>query len=156
MLIDFDLENTPLEIKTNSTVGSNNKLDLELYTAKELMAGNIFIRFYKPVPQYSIFPCGHYTNFSTDPPSVADKIWRITLTRTVTPRIVIHCNEVEVLNFTLSNSTCGGSLWSYYWNRVPVVKITFYEDDTASNSYRAAPGLFHKAFTLSFKSSSSS
>ena len=151
MLIDFDLENTPLEIKTNSTVGSKEKIDVELYTAQEKLVGYAIIEFSKPAPQYYISRCRpQLTNFSTVPPSIADKIWRITLTRTVTPRIVIHCNEVEVLYFTLSNSTCiknSKMHWSYSWNRAPVVKIKFYKQDTASNSYRAAPGLFCRAWS---------
>ena len=148
MLIDFDLENTPLEIKTNSTIGSNEKIDVELYTAQEKLVGYLIIGFGQPASQYHIYRCIPLgANFSRTLPSVTDKIWRITLARTLTPRIVIHCNEVEVLNFTLSNSTCEKTKlhWSYNWNRIPVAKIKFYRHDTASDSYRAAPGLFNEA-----------
>ncbi|KAL5267179.1 hypothetical protein ACHWQZ_G004278 [Mnemiopsis leidyi] len=132
------MENTPLEVKTNSVDGSNTTLDVELYTAEEEMAENIFIRFFKPAPKYRFSYCNDWTNFPIVPPSTAHKIWRITLIRTSSLQILIHCNRVKVLNFVLSNTTCS-DIWSHFRNRNPVVKIKFYKGDTASVSYRAVP-----------------
>ena len=138
MFIDLNMENIPLEVKTNSVDESNTTLDVELYTAKEEMAENIFIRFFKPAPKYRFSYCNDWTNFPTAPPSTAHKIWRITLIRTSSLQILIHCNRVKVLNFVLSNTTCS-DIWSHFRNRNPVVKIKFYKGDTASVSYRAVP-----------------
>ena len=138
--ITFNLEEYSLNIKTDSTLGSDDRVRvLFYYTSKADFAGGLDLRFFS-TPVYKIQYCSSdYTNFPTNLPSDNDKVWRVTLTGTSGIRLVVHCNEVEVLNILMSNSTCGNSNWSTYWSR-EVAKIKFRSDDTASDYYQPQPG----------------
>ena len=48
---------------------------------------------------------------------------------------MIHCNEVEVLNFLMSDSTCSYNSWDTYWSN-DVGKIFFEKWDEAADYYR--------------------
>ena len=54
---------------------------------------------------------------------------------------MVHCNEVEVLNTLISDSTCDNSYlnWSTNWSR-EVAKIEFPSDDRASDYYQPQQG----------------
>ncbi|XP_063695212.1 uncharacterized protein LOC134826671 isoform X2 [Bolinopsis microptera] len=132
--IEWDLESTPLEIRTDSELGSDDQVQVRFYSAVGAYAGGIMLLF-SSTPQYSLGYCtSSYKNFAVNPPSAADKVWRITLTRTAGVRLVIHCNEVEVLNILLSQ-TCALDIWSSKWSD-DVAKIKFdLSDDTASDYY---------------------
>ena len=151
--IDFDLETTPLEIKTDSyfvAAGSSDNLWVEFFSeyisADEAFdhtyAGGVKIFFTDP-PKYFLVDCSLYQNpFPIAPTFDVNKVWRITLSKTADTRgLVIHCNEVEVLNVLLSEELCKGSDdWSTYWNR-DVTEIKFKASDTASDSYQIySPG----------------
>ncbi|XP_063688243.1 uncharacterized protein LOC134821431 [Bolinopsis microptera] len=132
--IEWDPESTPLEIKTNSVLGSNDQVYVFFYSAEGLLSGGVVFRF-GSTSQYWLHYCSStFTNFPVKPPSTADKVWRITLTRTTGVRVVIHCNEVEVFNKLLSQSTCPTPYWSTYWSD-DVAKIQFHSSDTASDYY---------------------
>ena len=50
---------------------------------------------------------------------------------------MIHCNEVEVVNTLMSNSTCDDSRWSTYWDlKRKVTEICLLTSDTASDYYQ--------------------
>ena len=137
--IEWDLESTPLEIRTNSVLGSNDVVDVVLYSAEGEYAGTVALYFTSTL-QYLLGWCStSWTNLPVTPPSATDKVWRITLTRTAGVRLVIHCNDVEVLNTLLSEATCRSG-WSTYWNYRDVTKIKFDSSDTASDYYRPQPG----------------
>ena len=135
--IPLDLENTPLEIRTNSTLGSEDIVDVSFSTTHRALAGGVGIYFFS-TPQYWLSWCSSYsTNFPSNLPSEVDKIWRITLDKTAGIRLKMHCNGVEVLNTLLSDNTCSDSKWRNYWSR-DVEKIYFNPTyDTASDYYRA-------------------
>jgi len=139
--ITFNLEEYSLNIKTDSTLGSDDRVRvLFYYTSKADFAGGLDLRFFS-TPVYKIQYCSSdYTNFPTNLPSDNDKVWRVTLTRTSGIRLVVHCNEVEMINILMSDSTCdvGFSVWSTYW-RVEVAKIRFNSYDTASDYYQPQP-----------------
>ena len=101
-----------------------------------------FRLYFSSTPGYYIGRCssGH-TNFPTDLPTATDKVWRVTLTRTSGIRqLVVHCNEVEVLNTLISDTTCDRNDWSTYWSG-EVAKIKFTSYDTASDFYKSVkPG----------------
>jgi hypothetical protein len=148
VLIDFDLETTPLEIKTDSSTGIRQEVHLNLYTSRDNYTGEVHIKYSSP-HQYWLSGCiTFWTNFLTRPTSATVKVWRITITRTPGTRIEIHCNEVEVLNLLMSNSTCSYSDWSTYWSR-KIAKIKF--DPTANtaliNQYRPATGTLTNFFS---------
>ena len=141
--INFDLENIPLEIKTDSADGSGEKVRVGLRgnKGKTDTAGNVVFWFTSP-PNYWIGHCTNSsgTNFPANLPSETSKIWRITLSRTSeNKRVMIHCNEIEVLNFEISDMTCTESSWSNYWSK-RVKKIYFHQEDTASDQYRSGKG----------------
>ena len=53
--------------------------------------------------------------------------------------LVVHCNNVEVLNVKMTAATCDRSEWNAYWNK-NVKKIKFTIGDTASDYYRKFAG----------------
>ena len=130
---EWDLESTPLEIKTDSVLGSTDKVAVVLLSGNAY-TGVIYLFFTSP-QQYHLSWCtvGNY-NLHVNPPSDNEKIWRISLTRTAGVRLVIHCNEVEVLDKLLSALSCKSG-WDTYWNK-DVTKIKFESGDTASDYYR--------------------
>ena len=136
--IEWDLESTPLEVRTNSVLGSSDQVSVSFHSAGGESEGSGRVRLYfTSTLQYWLSWCStSYTNLPVTPPSATDEVWRITLTRTAGVRLVIHCNEVEVLNTLLSQATCSDSRWSTIWNR-DVIKIRFDSGDRASDYYRA-------------------
>ena len=139
MIVNFNLEKNYLELKTNSTIGSNDEVYLMFCNSEEETVGALHIYFHS-TPQYRIGFCNlGKSNFLTVLPSATDKVWRVTLTRTSGIRLALRCNEVEVLNNLISGSTCGRSVWSTYWSR-KVAKILFPNKDSATDFYRAQSG----------------
>ena len=134
--LDADLENSPLEIKTDSSLGSDEKVNMWFYAESGIfVAGRLILHFTSP-PQFTINSCTYETNFPIALPTDTNKVWRISLTRTSGIRLVIHCNEVEVLDYVLSDSTCSYRNWWDMWKR-EVKQIKFDKDeDTASDYYR--------------------
>ncbi|KAL5255462.1 hypothetical protein ACHWQZ_G010885 [Mnemiopsis leidyi] len=143
--INYDLENSPLQIKTDSVVGSDEQVRVWFSTAQDDPAGGVVLDFFTSPPQYWLRYCTSWTYFPTDLPTETNKVWTITLSRVSGEiRVVITCNTVEVLNVVLSSTTCSDSDWSRdsdwstIWSK-DVEKIYFDSYDTASDYYRAAP-----------------
>jgi hypothetical protein len=136
-MINFDLETTPLQIKTDSTIGSDDMLYVKFCTSQGYHAGAVKIWFRSP--QYLLDGCTDFmgTNFPKDLPTATDKIWTITKTRTSGTRIQIHCNNVEVVNILISKSTCSEQrdYELQKWNN-NVARIQFTSYDEASDNYR--------------------
>ena len=136
MDIDYDLENTPLEIKTDSDIGAEDLVKIWFKSDHQYAAG-FNIKFSSP-PSYLIKECTQsWDTFPTNLPTVIDKVWRITLARTSGVNLVIHCNDVEVLNVEISGTTCTDPDWSDVWSG-HIDKIRFKSEDTASDFYRAS------------------
>ena len=131
----IDLETTPLEIKTDSAVGSGDRVDVLFYTSQGDYAGRVNLHFTSTLQYYINYCSTSWTNFPTNPPADVNKVWRISVTRTSGIRLQIHCNDVEVLNILISDTTCSSSSWSTYWNR-DIEKIYFGNSDTASDYYK--------------------
>ena len=133
--IDFDLENTALEIKTDSTLGSDEEVAVFFLTDQGDDAGGVGFKFSHSL-SYRLYPCTGYVEFPEEVPTETDKVWRITLSRILGLKLVVHCNDVEVLNVMTSDSTCAD--WASFWTD-KVAKISFLSDyDTASDFYRPA------------------
>lgn len=130
--INYDLENSPLEIKTNN----KDKIRVRFHTASDEYAGAVSI-FINQTPKYALGGCTISDRiFSTPLPSGTDKIWRITLTRKSEVRLILHCNNEEVLNVVIAD-TCDDNGWRQNWiEDVDVEKITFPSYDKASEYYR--------------------
>ena len=142
MLIDFNLEEYSLNIKTHSTIGSDDKVSVKFYTSQGVQVGGLSLLF-TSTPQYNIGRCITVsTDFLTSLPTDNDKVWRVTLTRISGISLVVHCNEEEVLNYLLSDLTCidtDNSDWRSSWSR-EVAKIEFRSWETASDYYQPQPG----------------
>ena len=127
VFIDFNLDKSPLEIKTDSTLQSYKLMRVYFYTSQDHEAGGVEI-YFRPSPDYYLHNCHEsWTQFHTDLPADNDKVWRITLTRSIRTsgiRLVIHCNDKEVVNVLMSDSACGASQWNNYWNK-EIKKIKF-------------------------------
>ena len=133
--INYDLEDSPFQIRTESEVGSGKKIFVDFYTAGEDFAGGVEL-YLTSSPRYVINKCStKWTEFPIGLPEEKDKVWTLTLTKTSDTRLTIHCNNKEVLNIEMSSSTCGSSSWNTIWRR-DMEKIKFPSGDTASVSYR--------------------
>ena len=140
--ITHDMENVPLEIKTDSGMGSGDKLYLFFDTAKERKNCGFWIYFSSP-PKYRLVDCSRWTNFPETLPSRPEKIWRITLDKTSGIRLQVHCNEELVLNVKLSDEVCDHSYYRSFWRKHwsgNVTEIHFDPYDTASDYYRPYRG----------------
>ena len=138
--IDFDLENYPLQIKTNSVAGSDEELRVMFYDDQEDLIGGIYL-FFKSTPQYYIGYCSSSKVDIPNLPSETEKVWTITFKRTSdVVTLVLHCNEVEVFNVVISDSICKSGFAARYWSNKPASKILFVSEgnyvDTASDYYR--------------------
>ena len=144
--IDFDLENIPLEIRTDSFEGSEEKVRIgfrgNMGTGDQ--AGYLIFHFMSP-PKYLIGYCtlqSSLREFKTTLPTEISKIWRITLSRTSENKlVVVQCNGVEVLNFEVSKTNCADTRWNKFWNK-DVSKIYFHQNNTASDQFRSVRGWF--------------
>ena len=147
MKINYDLENSPLQIKAVSVVGNYEKVRVSFFDAQGRQAGGVYLLFTSP-PQYGLDWCTFQTKFPNAIPSETDKTWTITLSRILGfRRLVIACNDEEVLNVVISNNTCyrEDANWSSYWSReVKEILIQFSPYDTASLYYR--PGELNMYF----------
>ena len=135
-MINFDLEHSPLQIRTNSEEGSNDKVAVWLKTAWGGEAGAVRFLFSSP-PQYLLCSTS-WTNFPTALPSETDKIWTVTLTKYLSVRhVVITCNDKEVVKVVMSDDgECKNWYWWRFWEK-NVEKIYFNStSDTGSDYYR--------------------
>ena len=138
--IDFDPENVPLEIQTNSESGNGEQMILTFFSSQNIYAGGFMIKF-SSRPKYLLPHCTSWTDFPRRLPGPTKKIWRIAV-HDLYPgvRLVVLCNEIQVLEVTLSNSKCSAeSNWSSFW-RDDVKKIYFNATDSASDFYRPYTG----------------
>ena len=112
--IDHDLETTPLKIRSDSVLGSGDRVLVYFRNSQGEWAGGIYLQFIS-TPIYHIGWCKGWFNFLTTLPTATVKVWRITVFRSSdTVSVQIHCNEEEVVNYMLSNSTCYYD-WSTFW-----------------------------------------
>ena len=137
--INYDLENLPLHIKKDSEAGSDQSVLVLFFNDKAKDAGGVRIFFTTP-PQYRLVYCTtSRTDFPTNLPTEIDKIWTMTLHRDSDKRReVVHCNEEEILNVVLSDTSCDENGWGNKWSReVEIKKFIGSGPDTASDFYRA-------------------
>ena len=131
----YNQKNSPLEIKTNSVLGSDDKVHVLFDNADGAYAGGFVISFETP-PLFGVEYCGQWIKHLSLP-SKTEKVWRITqTTNSGIIGITLHCNNVEVANIVISE-TCTDDRWRLYYTR-DREKIRFYKlSDTASDYYRA-------------------
>jgi hypothetical protein len=146
--LKHDLENTPLEIKTDSQAESEEMVDVTFFQKPNdyhQQVGGLEIFLTSP-PQYLIKGCTKdKADFNPDPPFDKYKIWRVTLTMVSKTtdvmksikKLQVHCNNKKVLEKDLN--TCDRDMNVLRWMplKVKVNYIKFSGGDTASDGYRA-------------------
>ena len=131
--IPWDLEGTPLHIKTDSTLGSDEAIVVVMLDKDSSHISGVQLKFSSPM-QYHIYFCvTTWTDLPVNPPMEVEKIWTITKTEAA---FIITCNEVEVVNFLFADSSNSNCVPNLGGNTVE--QIEFRSDDTASDFYRAA------------------
>ena len=63
--IDYNLEANPLQIRTDSLIGSEEMISVAFYTEDDNLAGAVKIKFTDP-PMVNIDPCMDYINFEPE------------------------------------------------------------------------------------------
>ena len=141
----YDMDTTPLQIKTDSAVGSQEQLHFASSLADEGLSWKVIVKvlFSDPI-QYKLSWCNEFSNFSVDLPAEQNKIWTITETATT---VKIACNEVEVMTYTFSYSTMNDCVKR--WATDSAVIRFGGSHDTASDEFRAEPGIHFKHIPLS-------
>ena len=136
--VDLNLETAPLYLKTDSAMGSSEEGKVGFYTAEEDKVGGFLIKF-SSSPLFALWHCTDWKSLPTGLPTDDDKVWKITLTRTTGIRIVVQCNNVEVLNMLIFGSTCASSSnWNTYWSNY-IKKIEFTVENRAFDLYSSQP-----------------
>ena len=134
VFLEFDLEKVPLQIKTDSLIGSDKQIQVIFHNENNEPAGGFNVKF-TSTPLYWISYCkNNWKNFPGNLPTDAEKFWRITLTRSPDIKLTIHCNDAEVLDVLLS-SFCDYGEWNKVWSKMKTLIRFTSSDDTASNFY---------------------
>eukprot|EP00116_Pleurobrachia_bachei_P008664 sb/3468926/ len=130
-LIPWDLEGTPLQIKTNSTLGSDERIWVLMYDKDSSSIGGVAVQFSSPI-KYGINYCiTNQPDLPVQPPVEVEKIWTITKTKTA---LIVTCNNVEVVNYLFADSPLDSCVTR--WGGDLVNGIKFVNDfDTASDFY---------------------
>jgi len=164
-IYDFDLDTTPLEIKTNSEArgdGMDEKMSVHFFDDQYQTIGGIAIRF-RSIMQYQIFYCNGDHEWVDFPASLSStdkhKVWRFTLDKSSGVRFKVHCNDVEVINVLISPSECEGAYRSIgeewndrYWStKVVKINIDDMQDYSASDYFRPYTGVPHPDETEELK-----
>ena len=121
---------TPLQIKTDSTLGSGDIVSVEFITMDVYSAGGFKLHFTNPMT-YELMRCTTERQQLKNVPVQRDKTW--TFNR-VSKRVMrIDCNDVDVAQFEIDN--CHHSE-NYVYHERKMERFRFEEPDTASDFYR--------------------
>ena len=130
--IDIDLDVTPVQIKTDSRVGSGDRLWVRFVERSTDNGPGISV-FFTDQPTYELGYCTsqpQFVNFNM--PAATDnhvRIWTITKTDN---KIKLQCNETVIfdINYKTNTEICK-SFWSLDFGQ-----MKFQSEDTATNFYR--------------------
>eukprot|EP00116_Pleurobrachia_bachei_P005186 sb/3465448/ len=100
--IPWDLEATPLQIKTDSVLGSDQQILVWMYDKDSSSYISSMTVKFSSTMRYSIDYCRDWTDLPVQPPVEVDKVWTITKAETA---LIITCNDVEVLNYHFADSS---------------------------------------------------
>ncbi|KAL5248405.1 hypothetical protein ACHWQZ_G017548 [Mnemiopsis leidyi] len=133
---EADLEETPLEFRTNSTLGSKAVSLVRFFHIEGSFAGGIYIYFDSDF-YYSIENCIPRTKLPANISSTTDKIWKVSLNRTSeNVTLQIDCDQANVVTISMSDTTCSLNGWSTIWSR-KIARFYFVSPtDTATVYYR--------------------
>jgi len=127
VLIDHDLETTPLKIMTTSKIGSGDRISIAFLSEKGGSAGEIIVSLSDP-PKFVIRDCRPRTLSNSDIPDKRNNTWAFTENSTA---LSIKCNDVMVVEFALTQPNCKA-----VWKR-DTTQMKFLEQATASDVYES-------------------
>ena len=130
--IDFDLETTPLQIQTDSMVGSGDLLWVRFNPLNSDIGPGIEIRFHDS-PSYHIGFCSLDSTVFTIPSTENTKVWTFRKSAT-TIQLLCDTKQIFKLNFADSSSQDCKNKWS-----LDTAYIKFQSTDKASDSFRQRP-----------------
>merc|ERR1712003_163218 len=132
--IGFDLENIPVEIRTDSNPESRDQIRISFFTeGKGKPSGNLKIKFDER-PKYFIENCMVRAIEFEDPLADEDeRVWRVTETD---EGIIVFCNGVVVLNYKFKDADKAKACIDMWSENTEVME--FHSQDTASDAYRPA------------------
>ena len=142
-MINFDLERTPLRVKTNTVYDeSREALRVHFFTIDDQKTGgfNLYLNKNNSDSSQSYFlarcsETGTSINYPIAISSDSGKVWKITLMRTPEIRLLLHLNHVKILDTAISDTTCADETWITSWTN-NVEKIKFLTTDTLSYFYK--------------------
>ena len=132
--LDIPLETSPLQIKTDSLIGSDERIVIRLIFDDDTNSYSFFSIIFSSPPSYRFHKCMvEDSTVKYDWPPVNNKVWTIKKT---TSAITILCNGGVVLYFALSENNCDSlqPIW-----KENVARIRFADTDSASDYYRIEP-----------------
>ena len=138
--IPWDLEATPLQIKTNTALDTREEIVFGMY-GKEI--SNRLTRVYVLLTatakgKFKIGGCtgNNFIDLPVQPPKEVDKIWTFTKTET---SLSITCNDVEVVDYVFADSPKSNCVPHLGGDVEQIIFESFNADnyDTASDFYRA-------------------
>ena len=126
-VVDIELNKEPIQVKTTSRLGSDDKIDIVFQL--EDTTTSLIIHFGDSI-SYVIEGCSEGEVRGNPVPMAIAKMWTV---RKMESAIVIECNDVLVLEYTFASSGDGlcGELWGQ-----DVSHFFFTGDDTASKEFR--------------------
>ena len=135
--IPHSLDTTPFQIKTERETESKDPIFLKFLDQNDAQHGGITIRF-NPTPRYRLRNCHPYeqTEFDPAPPRNPVKVWTIIKLPGPPIKVIVRCNDVEVLNTEINNNTCPSSIWMSRWH-VPVAAVQIGHSSKGADFYRA-------------------
>ena len=136
VLIPWDLEEIPLQIKTDSiTLGSGDDFKAKMYDKDGNFLSSVFLVFRAKIEYWLPRCTAAWIKLPVQPPEKVEKIWTIAKTETV---LIIMCNGLELLRYQFadsSDSRCanlGGDVVDYIsFNSAP----KFYRGMAINNNF---------------------
>ena len=130
MHIPWDLEATPLQIKTDSLLDSD-KIWVDMCNKDSSYISNVAVKFSSQM-YYSIHYCtSGWINLPVQHLVEAGKVWTFTKTKTA---IIITCGNVEVVNYLFADSSRSDCAVMLAGDVVEQIKFPSYD---TSDFYRA-------------------
>lgn len=134
--IPWELETTPLEIKTESTERSRS-VNLNLLVPRSDGSYQTLNLHYSLALKVNLAGCTNWNkNSMTNVPTIAQKVWRI---EKGSESITIYCNDIKV--YRKKFSECYKSSGRHAWSQT-ITMIEFSNSDLITLAYRPyTPGI---------------